>query len=100
MCRFKLLAFPVLGFLLLLTASCVNKPAETNTTEQFEIKLTFDTINVIDSKGRKQGVWFLFKDTLTKSEVSDTVVYKNDNAYPVTASTIKEVIENLNKENK
>lgn len=70
---------------ILTLVSCNNKqPSGDSSTKfkSFELSPTNgkDTINVIDSKGRKQGVWLTpLKNTNDNIvAVPDTIVYSND----------------------
>jgi len=85
--------------LFLLTEACGNKATESK-INNYQIAFTFDSINIIDWKGQKQGIWIVKKDTRNQSVLIpsiDTIVYKNDTAYPVNINNIEEVINKLNK---
>jgi hypothetical protein len=57
--------------------------------KSFELTGMADTINLIDGNGKKQGLWLM---PISK----DTVVYRNDTAYSVTApSTSGEIVRGL-----
>ncbi len=85
----KSLKISLLPAALMVLFSCNNEPKANSELKisAYEITKNFDTINIIDNRGLKQGVWLSAKDTL---------VYKNDTAYPATITTIDSVIKKLN----
>lgn len=82
---------------LLFIFSCKNESSQTSVSTEtsaehknFFIHYPSDTINFTGADGKKHGIWL---------EDNQQVVYNNDTAYPVTDSTIQEVINRLNKQN-
>lgn len=84
-------------FCLLFVFACGSKSEKsqstdetTTTSKNFFIRYPSDTINFTGADGKKHGIWL---------ENNQQVVYNNDTAYPVTDSTIQEVVNRLNKQN-
>jgi len=66
----------ILFFLFLITG-CSNKSAEDEVTiKQCEV-INGDTVNRIDSKNRRQGLWYLMKNEYDVRTTYDTVIYKD-----------------------
>jgi len=87
----------LVAILCLFVIGCAHEPKESTTTgetakssKNFFINYPSDTINFTGADGKKHGIWL---------ENDQQVVYNNDTAYPVTSSTIQEVVNRLNKQN-
>jgi len=67
----------ILFFLFLITG-CSNNSVEDEVTTiiQREV-INGDTVNRIDSKNRKQGLWYLMKNEHDVRTTYDTVIYKD-----------------------
>lgn len=77
-----------LMFLAVIFFSCGNKETcLTIRTPSYKIIQSspgiFDTINFVDAKGLKQGVWF--------EDVNDTIVYKNDTMQNMAAVVLRQL---------
>jgi hypothetical protein len=96
--KIKIIVF-LIG-LLLFMVSCSNKKSAKQKVEgccSYEILRTgnsmFDTINLIDEKGLRQGIWI----TKKVNGLKDSTVYRNDSSFYFSGMTISETARLLKK---